>query len=350
MSPRGAVHPVLQLHGSEVLEDVQVKPGRERVGANRQGAVVNMSAAPEATTSTGTPRWWCSERRWSTTTTPGNDGRRSDAAADVSFGGPLKRDRMWFFGTYRRTWIENGVSRTPAQLSMLQALVPGFEPTDSPTTVNAAFGKVTAQLAPDQQFMLFVDYNRQKAEPVAATYERAFGTSSRAGHRSAPATRPTSAARRLKVGATYNDLGNPSELRSWTTPARNVFARVIQSGGRLVGSTLVANLDNTTVAQEAPSDKLTFTADFNYYRSGWLGSHDIQTGVYLQPRRLAEFNARYTVGPDGVTLENHVLVDPDNPAHIPSSGSFTTPPFVFRSIRVRLRLYVRTVRPSARLT
>ena len=47
---------------------------------------------------------------------------------DASLGGPLLRDRAWFFGAYRYTNNSLGVSRTPAQLANLQALVPGFEP------------------------------------------------------------------------------------------------------------------------------------------------------------------------------------------------------------------------------
>src|SRR5262245_66396641 len=47
---------------------------------------------------------------------------------DLSAGGPFVRDRLWYFGTYRRYNQTTGVSRTPAQIATLRALVAGFEP------------------------------------------------------------------------------------------------------------------------------------------------------------------------------------------------------------------------------
>ena len=45
---------------------------------------------------------------------------------DASLGGRILRDKIWFFGTYRYADLENGISRTPLDLSYLDGLQAGF--------------------------------------------------------------------------------------------------------------------------------------------------------------------------------------------------------------------------------
>ena len=50
---------------------------------------------------------------------------------DLSLGGRILRDKVWFFATYRYADLQNGISRTPTDLQYLTAFKPTFEPFDS---------------------------------------------------------------------------------------------------------------------------------------------------------------------------------------------------------------------------
>jgi outer membrane receptor protein involved in Fe transport len=93
-----------------------------------------------------------------------------------------------------------------------------------------------------------------------------------------------------------------------------------------------------------------------HYREGWGGSHEFQTGVFLQPRNKRDGFWRYSnFAGDGWYQEDHRLIDPDNP-------SLGTVPFMrersdvgslqFRSNRDRdIGLYFQDAwKPTPRLT
>ena len=70
-------------------------------------------------------------------------------------------------------------------------------------------------------------------------------------------------------------------------------------------------LNNDSSFNISPASKKTFQGDLTYYKSGFLGSHEVQTGLYLQGLRGAD-EIRYPN--DGYALEEVVLLDANNPA------------------------------------
>ena len=52
---------------------------------------------------------------------------------EASLGGPLLRDRLWFFGSYRYLYRNTQVSRTPDQLRSILAVVPDWQAFDNRT-------------------------------------------------------------------------------------------------------------------------------------------------------------------------------------------------------------------------
>ena len=52
--------------------------------------------------------------------------------------------------------------------------------------------------------------------------------------------------------------------------------------------------------------------DVTWYKRGWLGTHDFQTGFLAMPRSIYEKNVQYLN--DGFILEQRRLVNPNNPA------------------------------------
>src|SRR5258707_879959 len=67
---------------------------------------------------------------------------------DVSFGGPVVRDRTWFFGSYRNADLTNGISRSAFNLTNLETWKSGFVPFDNTMKSNQPFLKVTTQVSP----------------------------------------------------------------------------------------------------------------------------------------------------------------------------------------------------------
>ena len=57
---------------------------------------------------------------------------------DVSAGGPIVKDRIWFFGSYRYADLVNGISRTDEDLARLRAFRNDFEPFDNASTQSPA--------------------------------------------------------------------------------------------------------------------------------------------------------------------------------------------------------------------
>ena len=95
-------------------------------------------------------------------------------------------------------------------------------------------------------------------------------------------------------------------------PSRRVFREVQASGGRLAGVTQRANLGNADTGIDSPYYKWTVTADFNAYKRGWLGAHDLRFGTWLQPTMHIENITNYVNG--GFSIQDEVLRDPANAA------------------------------------
>ena len=79
---------------------------------------------------------------------------------DLAVGGPIRRDRAWFFAAYRYADLETGISRDAAQLALQQAYVQGFEPFNNTSTTNQPYGKVTTKLTAAHQLNAYWQYDR----------------------------------------------------------------------------------------------------------------------------------------------------------------------------------------------
>src|SRR5262249_30641238 len=130
---------------TEAIEDVQVK-----VGAVDASAPLGLGAAMSVTTKSGTnalrgaaslvirPEDWNDNN-----VTGGTAAKVSFVLPDLAIGGPVVKDRWWFFGSYRRLQAFTGLSRTASQVAAVQTLVPGFKPFDVANKGNLYFAKTS---------------------------------------------------------------------------------------------------------------------------------------------------------------------------------------------------------------
>ena len=108
----------------------------------------------------------------------GTPTTQSVSQLDASLGGPIVRDKMWFFGSFRLTDLENGIGRTARQLAILESFsgmplgggrgtVPDFEPFQNGTDGFQPYLKLTAQLSPNHELSAY--YKRDNESRMGAT-------------------------------------------------------------------------------------------------------------------------------------------------------------------------------------
>ena len=81
---------------------------------------------------------------------------------DGGIGGPIRRDKVWFFGSVRRADLEAGISRTAVEVQRLKSFFPNAELFNNTTKSTQPYGKVTMQ-AGKHQIAAFVQQDRLKA-------------------------------------------------------------------------------------------------------------------------------------------------------------------------------------------
>ena len=108
---------------TEALGDAQSR--RAPSTPRRRSASVPWSALPRraAPTPSRAAAIVYQDKAWNSSNVEGGTASEIDSIQpDLSLGGPLVRDKWWFFGAYRYTRSDTGVSRTAGQVATLKAL------------------------------------------------------------------------------------------------------------------------------------------------------------------------------------------------------------------------------------
>src|SRR5207248_7479999 len=110
--------------------------------------VINMVSKSGGNTVHGSAGFDFQPLGWNDNNAPagGNQSTHAVHQSDYSLGGPITRDRTWFFGAFRKSDIIAGTGRSALQLGSLQAFAPGVTLDDSSITSDIPFVKVTTKL------------------------------------------------------------------------------------------------------------------------------------------------------------------------------------------------------------
>ncbi len=195
----------------------------------------------------------------------------------------------------------------------MEALDPDFVPFDKDISGPIWFGKVTGQINSVHRVESFVNRDTTTYDFPGSfdtdKFRREFiGGWGYSGRLSSVWSNWLTS----RVGFSWNNKSFGRWAFRNDLPSRRVFREVQASSGRLTGVTQRANLDNADTTIDSPYYKWTITADFNAYKSGWLGTHDIRFGTWLQPTMHIENITHYVNG--GFTVQDEVLRDPTNAA------------------------------------
>jgi hypothetical protein len=277
---------------------------------------------------------------------------------DLSLGGRIVRDRIWFYGTYRYADLVNGISRTDEDLRVLRAFRPDFAPFDNSSISHQPYVKITAQLNNRHELSGFWqnDRNRFSSDRERNTHPispRGTGGSLYQVKLSSP----WSHRMHTQLSASYNNKGGNDrdtfDNYAGFGPSVEVHQSTRISQGLPTGSGILVTMNNAQELNLQPSRMVVLRADLTYYQEGWGGSHEFKTGVWAAPRLEREVIG--TAVNDGFVLERVRQRDPDNPAAgvVPFMRRFVSP-VELQTTKARDRdyaIYIQdTWKPGARLT
>jgi hypothetical protein len=297
------------------IADVQIKTsGFDAATPLGLGTASNIVTKSGTNTLTGAASFALTPKAWVGDNTPGGTSETmSVLQPEIAAGGPVRRDSVWFFGSYKYRRGTFGIGRPADQVRAMEALEPSFEPFDREISANIAFVKVTGQVTPNHRAEAF--YNRD-ATPYDSDGTFNIGKFQRTtiggwGYSGRLASAWNSWLT-SQFGFSWNNKGAVSSIRDPRLPSRPVYYDMFVSGGRLVGNTQFALLDNVASLTASPYEKWTVSGDMTAYRTGWIGSHEFRLGVFLQPRMLRRDTIQYAGG--GLATESLVLLDRANPS------------------------------------
>jgi hypothetical protein len=322
--------------GADMIEDIQVKTGG--VGAASPmgtGLVINVVTPRGGNRFRGTVGYAFQPLEWNADNAPaegnfsGTPTTQSVSQLDASLGGPIVRDKMWFFGSFRLSDLENGISRSAQQLSLLESIsgmplgggrgtVPDFEPFRNTSDSFQPYLKLTAELSPNHELSAY--YQRDKVSKSGATdsdYEP-YSYSNTGGQLiGGRLTSVWGTATTTQFTASYNNKSGGTDFDKITGsgPHIEIHEDFVDSAGELTSTGLLAQGNNISSGIRIPSSMLVIRGDLTHYKEGWIGSHELQTGLFLAPRNRFDGYPTYSnFHGDGWYREEHRLLDPANPS------------------------------------
>jgi hypothetical protein len=250
---------------------------------------------------------------WTGTNTPGGTSQYGTLIQpEIAAGGPLQTQRIWFFGSFRYRSGLFGIGRPAAQVTAMEAIDPAFGPFDKNIAGPISFFKVTEQINSAHRLEGFVNRDTTTYDAIG-TFDTGRFEQEWIGGWGASGKLSSVWANWLasQVTFSWNNKSFGRSLTSTAQPSLVVYQAVNQSSGRLTGVTQLANMQNDPSYPTAPYWKWNMRADFTAHRAGWLGTHDIQFGTWVEQNH---FKNIVTYPANGFSLENDVLKDPKNPA------------------------------------
>jgi hypothetical protein len=277
---------------------------------------------------------------------------------DASLGGPILRDKIWFFGSIRKARSEAGISRTPTEVQTIKSFFPSAPLFNNYTESWQPYGKITARLSSRHEAQAFYQRDRLQLsgdreynyEPiqVQGTGGALYGAKLQSVWGRSVTTTFT---------ASYNDKSGNDIATLENAPGRGpqivIHRSASLSGGALRGSGRILEGGNLQSLNLQPSSQIIVRGDLTYFKEGWGGTHEFQTGFFAAPRNRYDQQTQYFN--DGFVLEERYMRDPNNPAAglIPFHRRFQSPVnLATREAHDRdIGVYLQdTWRPTSRLT
>ena len=206
---------------------------------------------------------------------------------DYSVGGPIARDRVWFFHTGRLARNSAEISRTGREVEILEQFAPGDDLFPNVFEGFWPYTKLTAQLSPNHNFSGYHQFDVAHLSSAREYHTVNYNFNKTGGHLlGGKVTSVWSPTLTSDIAVSYNNKRSETsigtiEALGLSGPRITIHQEALPSSGVLVGSGRILEVGNRTTYGEDPSSMLVIRTDFTLYQ----GSHEIQTGIF---RRASE--------------------------------------------------------------
>ena len=223
------------------------------------------------------------------------------------------RDKAWFFVALRRALSSSGISRTEAEVARIEAYPGSVGLFDNDSESWQPFAKVTSRFG---RHDLQAFYQR----------DRLLLTGDREYNYEPIMTQSTGGS--LYSGKITSVWGSIDHLLQWLLQRQGRQRRLDlrharpdraadhhpqqrdPGGATLQGTGRILEGGNLQSYNLQPASQIVVRGDLTYYKDGWAGSHEVQTGFFIAPRNTYNQDTRYVN--DGFVLEEHRLIDVNN--------------------------------------
>ena len=310
--------------GGDAVQDSELKlAGVDPASPTGTGVVMNIIAPRGGNQFRGSFIYDYQNIDWNSDNTKGGSApgglptAQSVNQFDASIGGPIVRDKVWFFATFRRADLTNGISRSEFNTQNVIANDPSFQSFDNYMKSNQPFFKVTAQVNPKHEVTGFYQNDRSRYTSNRELDNKRFQYNSTGGSlyhgrvNSVWTNQLTTA-----FAVNYNDKrGNDEstyEDLTITGPRRNIHQNAFAQAGTQVGTGILAQLDNPESLAFSDSRMTVIRGDLTYYKSGWGGGHEFRAGLWWAPNLVRETTTQYVN--DGLYLQEDRYVNGVDPS------------------------------------
>lgn len=332
--------------GSDMLQDIQVKTGGSDAATPMgTGLAINVITKSGGNSFKGTAGYAYQPLRWSDnnthhktvyaltgplatygnckdkqcTSTGGTPVQADIKQFDGSFGGPVVRDRAWFFGSFRRSAVETSISRTDKAKTDILSYYP--KSTLFPQQIKGyqPYVKVTSRLGAGHELSAFFQRDRTHGQSNWYYYFDPINVYSNGGNvYSAKVTSAWGQRLTTTFSAGYNNKsGNDNDTyKAFGFDAQGpnivIYDGTRMSGGLITGNALILEGGNNSTRTFVPASLWLIRGDMTYFKEGWGGSHEFAAGFFLEPQNIYDQRTEYTN--NGFFREYRTVVDPANPA------------------------------------
>jgi hypothetical protein len=323
--------------GGDMIQDAEIKlGGADASSPLSTGVIMNVITPRGGNKLTGSAAWSYQPLSWNGDNT--QNGRIKGGVPttqetkqwDASLGGPIVKDKVWFFGAYRYADLVNGISRSSTDLALLRAFRPNFELFDNTYNSHQPFFKVTSQISAMHELSAFYQYDLNDTILGTERDEDQLNRSALGGGMMQFKLNSVWTNRLASMfSVAYNTKGGNNKktynLPYGVGPQVIVHQDAFLSSGVPTGTGRLVQMNNLQSVSYLPASMLVLRGDLTYFKDGWGGSHEFKTGIWAAPQLNRDILTRYLN--DGFVLEEVRQIDPNNASAgtVPFHRQYRTP-------------------------
>ena len=297
--------------GADMVQDTQVKTGGvDAASPMGTGLVMNIITKSGGNVFKGSGAFAYQPYRWNGNNVdncseapgcrPGSGGTPTTAYVrqfDGALGGPVLRDKAWFFAALRRGLSSSGISRTAAEVARIQAFNGNTSLFDNDSESWQPFVKVTSRVGKHDVQAFYQRDRLLLSGDREYNYEPIQVQSTGGPLYSGKVTSVWGSSVTTSFSGSYNGKGG-SDQSTFDTLGLSGPQIIIHNSANLQGATLqgtgrILEGGNLQSYNLQPASQIILRGDLTYFKDGWFGNHEVQTGFFYAPRSTYNQDTHY---------------------------------------------------------